>query len=260
MSWARLGGALVCALLLACGERAGDPVVRVDLADAGGAGGAETGGPATGGVAEDGSGGRDQLGPTGLCGACQGSDECGDGNDACIRHAGESDSFCGRDCDEGFGCPDDYRCVELDNSRLRQCVPEMDCPPPASPPPTLEDVRAYLLARINVARDLRDQLPFQASGCLDGLAQDSALDYSRSEEPLGKFVTECDPVWPNCECGWGAQAEVAVAHYGLDWMDAIDRAFRDDGFVSAFLNFDATHLGIGFWISGDEAWIALSFA
>ena len=30
-------------------------------------------------------------------------------------------------------------------------------------------------------------------------------------------------------------------------------------FTQAFLDSDGTDLGIGFWLSGDEAWIALSF-
>ena len=253
-------GALLCAFpLAACGERAGDPVVRLesDEADAG-----QPGAPPTSGAGGSGPGADATVGPTGPCGACLSSEECGDANDACIRHEGES--FCGRDCGEGFGCPDGYDCVELANSRLEQCIPSSSCPEPATTPPPLDEIRAYLLLRINAERLDRNRAPLQAMTCLDGLAQQSAVAYARSDEPLGKFVKECDPIWPNCSCGWSAEAEVAVAHIGLDWLGAIDRAMgssRDgESFVESFLDFEVSHVGIGFWISGDEAWIALSFA
>jgi hypothetical protein len=254
-------GALLCAWLLACGERAGDPVVRVDLADAGGSGGSGGQGGATpmptmGGAPE--SEPETEPGPTGLCGACDQSNECGDGNDVCIRHDGRS--FCGRDCEEGFGCPDDYHCVDLNNSQLRQCVPIDACPGPVEPPPDLASVRAYLLSRINTVRIAQSNTALEASNCLDGLAQSSAVDYAFSGQPLGKYADECDPIWPDCECNWNAQAEVAVAHYGLDWLDSIERALRDDRFARAVIEFEVTYVGIGFWISGDEAWIALSFS
>jgi hypothetical protein len=197
-------------------------------------------------------------GPIGLCGACDGSAECGDDNDVCISH--DDDRFCGRDCEEGFGCPDDYTCVELSNSRLRQCVPDDTCPEPAEPPPTLESVRGYLLSLINAERSARGSAPFETSPCLDDLAQQSALEYAFTGVPLGTYANECDPIWPDCECNWNAQADVQVAHYGLSWLDAIDEAMRDDRFARAFLEFEVTRVGIGFWISGDEAWIALSFS
>jgi hypothetical protein len=248
---------LLCVCALGCGERAGDPVVRVDPPDAGGSSG--QGGSVsmptagTAGVALE-----PAAGPIGLCGACDESNECGDANDACIRHEGVS--FCGRDCDESFGCPDEYNCIELANSRLRQCVPITTCPDPVAPPPALESVREHVLSLINAERIARGSAPFEASPCLDELAQKSALDYAQTGEPLGTYVDECDPIWPNCECNWSAQAEVQVAHYGLDWLDSIERAMRDDRFAQAFLEFDRTHVGIGFWISGDEAWFALSFS
>jgi hypothetical protein len=241
-----------------CGERAGDAVVRVDPIEAGGAGG---GGNGQGGSATLPAGGEapdTAQGPTGLCGACDDSSQCGDDNDVCLRHDGMS--FCGRDCDEGFGCPDDYTCVELANSRLRQCVPVNACPDPADPPPALESVREHVLELINAERVARGSAPFEPSSCLDQLAQESALDYAFSGEPLGTYARECDPIWPNCDCNWDAQAEVQVAHYGLDWLDSIERALRDDRFARAFLEFDVTLVGVGFWISGDEAWIALSFS
>lgn len=253
---------------LACGERYGDPVVAVESpasqsseAGAGGEGGA-AGQAGAAGASEpplgEAGAAPTPAGPTGLCGTCVTSETCGDANDACIRHEGES--FCGRDCDEGLGCPDGYTCVELDNSRLQQCVPTTACPLEAPTPPSLQQIRDYLLARINAERVARDRHSLLPSSCLDGPAQASALDYAQSDEPLGKFVKECDPVWPDCVCGWSAEAEVAVAAYGLDWAGAIERALgTNDRFINSFLDFNVTSVGIGFWISADEAWIALSF-
>lgn len=257
-----------CSLALGgCGERAGDPVVRLESAADGGASGAPSAG--SGGSFDPGGGGQGgsdpQDGgapPIGLCGACTSSRQCGDANDVCLRHDGRN--FCGRDCDEGFGCPDGYTCVDLSNSRLEQCVPTEGCRAPALTPPSLIEIREYLLARINAERLDRSRHPLEPMTCLDELAQRSALDYASSDVPLGKFVEECDPVWPDCACNWSAQAEVAIAHIGLDWRDAIERAMGsrngDDRFIESFLDFDVTYVGIGFYISGDEAWIALSLA
>ena len=268
MSVGRVGyGALACApvwfFVLACGERAGDPIVTLaqDHVDAGGASGSHE--LPSGGF--DGRGGSTapvERGPTGLCGPCSSSAECGDANDACISH--NHQRFCGRDCDDQHGCPDGYMCVELANTQLFQCVPQTDCPqPPVAP--VLSDVRDFLLMRINAERVQRGRQALTSSGCLDELAQDSALDFARSDEALGKYVKECDPIWPNCACGWNAEAELTVAHYGLDWTSAVDRAlgsYRDsqnDRFIQAFLDYNVTDVGVGFWISGDEAWFALSF-
>lgn len=282
--WVALA-AFGCPAALACGERYGDPIVAVERqtnaagaatggdAEAAAAGGTTAEPVAGGGRAGEGRAGEGgegtvaetEAGPTGLCGACVTSETCGDANDACLRHQGETESFCGRDCDEGFGCPDGYSCVELANSLLWQCVATSACPAAAPTPPSHQDIREYLLARINAERVARDRLPLSPSPCLDGLAQESALDYARSDVPLGKYRNDCEPVWPDCDCGWSGEAEVAVAHYGLDWATAIELALGtyrdppDDGFIDSFLDFDFTDVGIGFWISGDEAWIALSF-
>ncbi len=274
------------AAAVGCGDRYGDPIILVlpdesgasgagdapDARDAGGTGGGSPGG----GVASIGGGGASASGgsapsvgiplgsgPIGLCGGCSASDECGDANDACIRHADQR--FCGRDCFDARDCPDGYACVELTNSRLYQCVPETTCPEPAAAPPSLDELRSYMLERINAERVARNHAPLQASACLDQLAQESALSFAATDEPLGKFVKECDPIWPNCACGWTAEAETAIARYGLDWMTAADHALgvgrdtQNDRFVRAYRDYDASDVGVGFWISGDEAWIALSF-
>lgn len=269
-------GALLAALAvpLGCGERSGDPVVLLP-ADDGQAGqaGAAAVPPGTAGTAAgtapgqpQGNGGEPPVivgaGPTGLCGSCDSSDECGDANDACVRHLDER--FCGRDCDEQRGCPSGYACVELENSPLWQCVPENGCPTPSATTLSLADLRQYMLTRINNERAARDQPPLVASNCLDELAQQSALAFARTDEPLGKYVKECDPVWPNCACGWSAEAELTIARYGLDWTTAVERAVdttrgtQNERFTQAFLSLNVTDVGIGFWLSGDEAWIALS--
>jgi hypothetical protein len=260
-------GALLCAFAVsACGERAGDPVVRLDSAADAGAG--DTGGGRPSPSGGQGGGEATPAAPataslTGLCGACASSDECGDANDACLWQDGEN--FCGRDCDEGFGCPDGYTCTELANSPLEQCVPNEGCRAPPPIPPSLAEIREYLLARVNAERLDRGRSPLEPMTCLDGLAQDSALAYAQTGERFGKFVKECDPIWPNCNCGWSAEAEIAVARIGLDWLDAIDLALGsardgDERFIESFLDLDVTHVGIGFYLSADEAWIALSFS
>jgi hypothetical protein len=257
-------GALVGALAFACGERAGDPVIALPasspVSGAGAAGSPETG---AGGQAGDPNPAQAGRGPSGLCAACDSSGECGDANDACIRH--QDQRFCGRDCDEQSDCPDGYACVELDNSQLWQCVPLDGCAMPPPPAPTLAELQQYVRARVNAERAERGRAPLHASSCLDDLAHASALEFARTDEPLGKFVKECDPIWPNCACGWSAEAELTVARYGLDWATAVEHAlgsYRDtanDRFVQAFLSTEVTDVGIGFWLSGDEAWLALSF-
>lgn len=228
----------------ACGERSLDPIVSV-------AGDQNLAGEATG-----------FEGPIGLCGACSSSTDCGDANDACVRH--QNERFCGRDCDDLRGCPEGYECVALNDDRLRQCVPWSGCPDP-HPAPDPEDVRDYILTQVNAERALRDQPRLEPSPCLEHLAQESAIALAQTDEPLGKYVKECDPIWPACECGWSAEAEVAVSAYDLDWRDAVDHAVESYGsnadthFVRALLAPGATQVGVGFWLSGDELWIALSF-
>jgi hypothetical protein len=255
---------------LGCGERAGDPVIALSTTASSGAAGAPEPGEGAGG--EAGTGGTAGAagaseptapGPGGLCARCESSKECGDADDACLLRDGER--FCGRDCDDQRGCPEGYGCVQLSNMQLWQCVPQDACALSSTSAPPLSDIRQYVLSRINAARAELDLEPLEPSSCLHELAQESAVDYARTDEPLGKYLNECDPVWPSCACGWSAEAEVSVARYGLDWQTAVDHglsAYRDgsnDRFVQAYQQSAISHVGIGFWLSGDEAWIALSF-
>lgn len=268
-------GALIGALTvpLGCGERSGDPVVLLPTVPGQGeAGQGDAGQPAMPGTAgaaatsPQGDAGAppvnvDDPSPIGLCGGCNSSDQCGDANDACIRHLDQN--FCGRDCDDQRGCPSGYSCVQLENSQLWQCVPENGCPTPTTAVPPLADVRQYTLGRINGERVARDLPPLLPSACLDELAQQSAIAFARTDEPLGKYVKECDPIWPNCACGWSAEAELTIARYDLDWTTAVESGVdpardQNERFTQGFLAPNMTDVGIGFWLSGDEAWMALS--
>ena len=283
VAWGALLGAL--ALPLACGDRAGDPVVWLVPPGQSGGGvggvaaraGSGTGAsspiePMPGGAPSDGTSDSNdggaapipvpEVGAVGLCGDCTEGGDCGSNNDVCIHHDGQR--FCGRYCDDQRRCPNGYSCAQLENSDLLQCVPDSTCPPPATNVPGLADLRTTILTRINSERALRDLAPLQASACLDTLAQSSALAFARTDQPLIKFRNECDPVWPNCACGWTGQADFTMSRYALDWSTPLDVALtvQDDQmtrFTQAFLAPNVTDVGIGFWLSGDEVWIALSF-
>lgn len=263
-TWVLLGS-----IFLACGERAGDAVVALPAAGApagGGSGGNGTSSPAF----EDDAGGAagspaeaSTSGPAGLCAPCSRSRECGDSDDLCILHGVER--FCGRDCQGQSDCPDGYSCVALSNSPLLQCAPDETCPALEEAPPALGDVRAYVLARINAERLAEGRDPLAGSDCLDELAQGSAVDFAWTDAPFGKFREECQPIWPSCACGWRGEAELSMARLGLDWRAAVDRAVSTppdeatEVFAAAYLSATVTDVGIGFWLSGDEAWLALSF-
>ena len=198
VAWGALLGAL--ALPLACGERAGDPVVwLVPPGDGtGGSGGGsgtgsvlpragtgtgasspneptpgDAGGAASDGTSDSNDGGAahvpvPEVGAVGLCGDCTEAGDCGSTNDVCIHHDGQR--FCGRFCDDQRRCPNGYTCAQLENSTLLQCVPQSACPTPTATTPELADLRPTILMRINSERALRDLTPLQASACLDTLA------------------------------------------------------------------------------------------
>lgn len=257
-------GVLLCVVPLACGERSGDPVVALE-GDRGGSGTDVGGTSMSGAPPAAGSGGEpfsttEIGGPTGLCGACTNGEACGDANDFCLTQGG--DGFCGRDCDEQQGCPAGYRCADVRGTLVQQCVPSQACPIASDLAPPLASIRRAFLARINLDRAANGVSPLVASPCLDGLAQGSALAYARTDELLGQFARECRPLLPNCACGWSGETELAVAEYGLDWATAVERAssLQKDGRLAISLFRDSyTEVGVGFWLSGDQAWIALSY-
>lgn len=260
-------------LSLGCGERAGDPVVTLATSSAGGFSNGDAGGTGQGSGVPNASGapsGHDtEEGPLGMCDQCRDNADCGDQSDPCLR-TGMDGGQCSRHCDERDGCPDGYVCVAFgnmnDNTNDQLCVPTSGvCPGPKEQAPSLGGLREYIWNRVNAERVARQRPPFERDHCLDELAQQSALEFARTGEELGKFSRECETERPNCECGWASQAEVQISHYDLDWSGAVDRSLgvhRDTPsgrYTDAMLGVEASHVGVGVWLAGDDAWFALSF-
>jgi hypothetical protein len=273
-----LSALFLAALVCGCGERFGDPIVALETLGPTGAGGREGSGDQgnavgaawpslDGGASAGGSGGGllPSAGVVGLCVECTESEACGDENDLCVRNDATGRQFCARDCSERGGCPPGYACGDVQNSALDQCLPIAgECQPTSIGPPELDSLRDYVLGRLNAARVERNRPTLDNSFCLDDLAQASALEFARTDQPLAKFERECRPLHPDCECGWQAQAEATIASYGLEWPVAVDDALASqiengEPLLHVFEDEALEDVGIGFYISGDEAWLALSF-
>lgn len=249
-------GGLLCGTSLACGERSGDPVVAGMVG--GGAGGTKPGGPPM--MADGGAGLGPGVveaapGPTGLCGGCTSNDACGDADDLCLEGL-DGVGFCGRDC--GEGCPAGYQCADVEGSLIQQCVPDSVCATARSPVPPLDFIRQTVLERVNADRTAQGIEPLMASPCLDELAQASALALGRTGEIGALFERACKPSQTDCACGWSAETEFTIAAFGLDWTTVLEHLFADRPATSVERDNDI-ELGVGFWLSGDEAWVALSY-
>ncbi|MEW5849231.1 MAG: hypothetical protein AB2A00_10465 [Myxococcota bacterium] len=65
-----------------------------------------------------------------LCAPCETDDQCGDGNDLCVRHVvfGQVENVCGVDCSNGEACPAGTTCQQVGGQngqpvRGQQCLP-----------------------------------------------------------------------------------------------------------------------------------------
>jgi hypothetical protein len=61
----------------------------------------------------------------GLCSPCRGNNECGGGEDLCVRNLNSNERFCGRACLRTGDCPDGFNCLDLSGEGAGpfQCVP-----------------------------------------------------------------------------------------------------------------------------------------
>jgi len=191
----------------------------------------------------------------GLCAPCPMDGRCGDDNDACLEQLETGETFCGRDCYEnGDGnCPRGYACRDVRDG-ARQCVPnDGTCQTRelGEPAPPLAELREYMLADLNELRDDAELAPLSADACLDGIAQRGALELAFEDQRAPSFERDC---------GWRYETRGTVAAWSLDWRLAATALWRLSGRgLDTALSEDFSRVGIGILLSGDEAWIVLSF-
>ncbi|HVJ21995.1 MAG TPA: hypothetical protein VM686_41605 [Polyangiaceae bacterium] len=274
----------------ACGDRVGEPIVAAaprlegPAGTGGGAGGPPAvagGGPAVpsvggsaGGPSVDGEAGAagtpgapivmtDPYG--GLCTSCSTNDDCGDLSDHCLENQ-SGELFCARDCDEWYGCPVGYECVNIASGAEPQCVPQtqtcihLDFKPP---PPTPDALRVEAVDFINDLRAERGLFPLVQDDCLTLLAEESAIELAVSGDYFAKFERECLDV-SECECGWYGQFEIATATYDLRYDDIFEQpilgslAQDPNDFQGTLFSSEVTRIGYGMVLTGDEGFAAYS--
>ena len=215
------------ALFPACGDRAGNPVVRAEpsLSGESGAGGQS-------------DGGLDLTAPSGgLCTPCESGRDCGDHDDYCLESSND-ERFCARDCSEGDGCPVGYECQFVDNADEAQCVPTSgNCSHiEQKPQPDLPLLREKALEYVNALRFDFALPPLEHDECLTELAQQSTYELAETGDYLGMWERECQGM-NECECGWSAEAEGVVAAFGLLHEDVIERTIQENLSESPMGNF-----------------------
>lgn len=191
----------------------------------------------------------------GLCAPCPVDGRCGDDNDACLQQLRSGETFCGRDCYEnGDGnCPRGYACRDVRGGD-RQCVPlDGTCRTRevGEPAPPLPELREYMLTDLNQLRADNGLAPLAADACLDEIAQRGALELAFEDQRASSFERDC---------GWRYETRRTLAAWSLDWRLAATALWRFSGRErDAALSGDFSRLGIGILLSGDEAWIVLSY-
>ncbi|HYO96408.1 MAG TPA: CAP domain-containing protein [Polyangiaceae bacterium] len=198
----------------------------------------------------------------GLCSPCQRQGDCGDGNDHCLNLNGRG--FCSRSCSEG--CPEGYRCVEVNDTAYDQCIPsDGGCEHRSSvePPPSTAQVRATVLAEVNGYRAALSLPPLAIDDCLSEIALASARELAESGQTFTKYRRECASV-TSCACGWLSENQYAAAAYGLQWrpplMEHVERAFEHSDSASRIASGRIGRIGIGVVFGGDELWLSFTYA
>ncbi len=268
----------ITALFCACGDRVGEPIVAASPELEGPAGtGASAGGPTTGGGpaqqggaggaggTDAGSGGRPIDPYGGLCTSCSTNDDCGDQSDYCLEGP-TNELFCGRDCDEWYGCPVGYECVSLGSVAEAQCVPQTETcihldfkPPPPEPAALLVEAVDF----INDLRADRGLYPLQPDDCLAMKAEQSAIELALTGDYFAKYERECANE-SSCECDWWGEFEIGTATYDLRYDDIFEqpilRSLEQDpnDFQGTLFSDQFTRIGYGMVLTGDEGFAAYS--
>jgi len=272
---------LLCGIIAfsaACGDRVGEPIVAAspELAGPAGTGGAaggpvavagspaQQGGSAGSAGAQAGAAGGVSDPYGGLCTSCAINDDCGDLSDHCLE-GDDGALFCARDCDEWYGCPVGYECVDIGEAEA-QCVPQTQTCIHLSfkpPPPAAAALKAEAIDFINDLRADRGLYPFLPDDCLATLAQESAMELATSGDYFAKFERECTGE-SSCECDWWGQFEIATATFDLRYDDIFEqpilRTLEDSPgeYQGTLFSERFTRIGYGMVLSGDEGFGAYS--
>jgi hypothetical protein len=261
---------LALAMLVACGERYADVVVKeeVDLTTDGGAGAPPSGATGSGGgFAFD---REDSL--QDLCDRCSRSSQCGGPGDLCLEVPFSDDGYCGMSCNRDSDCPPDYECIDVGGpGDWEQCVPESrSCLDLISDPgedPTTEQLRAYVFEVVNDVREERGVELLQGDPCLERIGQEAVRELETEGTFKTKFNRECGEQVPNCECHWQEESQAFIEMVGRTWQEAIrypfDRAAETNPGGSFFRNVvsdEWTRIGIGIDLDRDYLRFSLEFA
>jgi hypothetical protein len=96
------------------------------------------------------------------------------------------------------------------------------------------------------------------------IAQEAAAELAETGDSNGKFRRECEPIHPDCECGWESEIQGNAAGVGRSSEEVVEDSMRyllevDGTSSSVFLDPDNRRLGIGVVVSGDEVVFSFDF-
>jgi hypothetical protein len=216
--------------LVGCQEQIGEPIVA--------AAGATSGDEKKPGE-HGGEGGSDgstlPISPAGsLCSPCETHRDCGDESDHCLTNEFTGERFCGRDCLEGDGCPDDFLCLNLgDDGTMIQCGPvSASCTDPSSTAgvfglTSLLEMRAYVVTRLNQERAARRLPLLTADACLEELAQRAVVDLGQVVFYSSVSGSICDPANQTCNCDVRKIVESVAELASGDWQQWLDSSISE---------------------------------
>jgi hypothetical protein len=150
------------------------------------------------------------------CSPCTKQGECGGAANHCLVNTATGEKFCGVDCSSGQSCPSGFNCISIQTSTgtIHQCSPAKGtCSSSTTTSPggstssgsgcgTVDEMRAYLLQKLNEIRAKRNLPAYKGDSCLDLVATDGNNEWAAGGPAHGHFMRECLYIVPKCECNW----------------------------------------------------------
>ncbi len=205
-----------------------------------------------------------------ICQPCREHRDCPLNDSFCIRDPGAVVGFCGFGCSRDE-CPAGHACAFLDGLPIPQCVPVAGtCP--ATTGNTLGgiasqiDMQVYNLMLLNRFRMERGLTPLTWDACLSHEAEIATSDWVRSNQPHRYFANSCEPVKPDCACGWREENQGYSDSLLAGWQDSLQHIIEDEvrnhpneGFANNIFSPDLERVGIGIIVSEQKLWLTNAF-